>query len=196
MPEQHRPGDRTVAQRQADHAGIARLTESLVPALVQKLNAGGLGELEVHEGDWHVRLRRPAGTPRRPERARHPAPASPAVPAMAHAPSPAHVAATSHPPAHAAFDPAGDGPRREAALAPAVGIFKPVAAPGTPVRAGDRIAIVDLLGIPQDVVAPIDGTVVEVYPQPGDGVEYGEEIALVEADPEPVDPSVAPAGEG
>ena len=194
MPEQHRPGDRTMAQRQADHAGIARLTESLVPALVQKLNAGGLGELEVREGDWHVRLRRPAGTPRRTERVRHPAPAAPPAPAMAH--SPAHAVATPHVPVNAALDPAGDDPRREAALAPAVGIFKPVAAPGTPVRAGDRIAIVDLLGIPQDVVAPIDGTVVEVYPQAGDGVEYGEEIALVEADPEPAGASADPAGEG
>jgi glutaconyl-CoA/methylmalonyl-CoA decarboxylase subunit gamma len=196
MPDQPRPGDRTVAQRHADHAGIARLTESLVPALVQKLNAGGLGELEVREGDWHVRLRRPAGSSRRQERPRHAATAISQASAMAHAPAPSHVAATSHPPAHPAPDPASDGPRRDAALAPAVGIFKPVAAPGTHVRAGDRIAIVDLLGIPQDVAAPIDGTVVEVYPQPGDGVEYGEEVALVEADPEPADGPAATAGEG
>jgi glutaconyl-CoA/methylmalonyl-CoA decarboxylase subunit gamma len=194
MPDQHRPGDRTVAQRQADHAGIARLTEALVPALVQKLNAGGLGELEVHEGDWHVRLRRPAGTQRRQDRPRHAAPAGPQASSMAHAPAPAHVVAASHGPAHPVADPADDGPPREAALAPAVGIFRPVAAPGTPVRAGDRIGIVDLLGIPQDVVAPIDGTVVEVYPQPGDGVEYGEEIAVVEADPAPAD-EPASAGE-
>ena len=51
-------------------------------------------------------------------------------------------------------------------------------------RAGDRIAIVDLLGIPQDVVAPIDGIVVEVLAQGGDAVEYGEEVAVVEAEPE------------
>ena len=196
MPDQHRPGDRTVAQRQADHAGIARLTESLVPALVQKLNAGGLGELEVHEGDWHVRLRRPAGTPRRPDRPRHAVPAAAPASAAPHLSAPAHLPAASHAPGHATLDAAADGPRREAGLSPAVGIFRPVAAAGTRVRAGDRIGIVDLLGIPQDVVAPIDGTVVEVYPQSGDGVEYGEEIALVEAGPEPAGTPATPAGEG
>ena len=42
----------------------------------------------------------------------------------------------------------------------------------------------DLLGIPQDVVAPIDGIVAEVLAQGGDAVEYGEEVAVVEAEPE------------
>src|SRR5512141_434671 len=60
MPEASHPGDRTPARRETDHASLARLTETLVPALVQKLNASGLGELEVREGDWRIRLRRPA----------------------------------------------------------------------------------------------------------------------------------------
>ena len=37
MPEPHETGDRTPAQRQADHASLARLSETLVPALVAKL---------------------------------------------------------------------------------------------------------------------------------------------------------------
>lgn len=168
MPEPHRPGDRTVAQRQADHASLARLSESLVPALVQKLNAGGLGELEVREGDWRIRLRRSVGAAqRRPERPRHAA----------------HPA--THPPAapvSEAVAPDAPDARRLAARSPAVGVFKPGVAVGTRVRAGDRVAFVDLLGIAQDVVAPADGTVVEIYPQAGDGVEYGEEVVLVEAD--------------
>jgi biotin carboxyl carrier protein len=49
------------ATRRADHAGIARLTEQLLPALIAKLGSTELGELEVREGDWHVRLRRPYG---------------------------------------------------------------------------------------------------------------------------------------
>ena len=49
------------------------------------------------------------------------------------------------------------------------------------VQAGDRLAVVDLLGIPQDVTAPIDGTLVEVFAQAGEAVEYGEEVAVVEA---------------
>ena len=74
MPDPRPTGDRTPAQRQADHASLARLSESLVPALVQKLSASGLGELEVREGDWRIRLRRsapgPAGAPRRTDRPR------------------------------------------------------------------------------------------------------------------------------
>ena len=37
-------------------------TEELLPALIAKLGTTQLGELEVREGDWHVRLRRPYGT--------------------------------------------------------------------------------------------------------------------------------------
>jgi acetyl-CoA/propionyl-CoA carboxylase biotin carboxyl carrier protein len=53
---------------------------------------------------------------------------------------------------------------------------------GKRVRAGDRIATVDLLGIPQDVTAPIDGTLTEVIAQAGEAVEYGEEVAVVEVE--------------
>ena len=198
MPDSHRPGDRSVAQRQADHAGLARLSESLLPALVQKLNVGGLGELEVREGDWHIRLRRGAAAPRRPERPRHAATVASPPPAAASAASvsPASASPASAPqaaPAPAAAAPEPAAARPEPAVASVVGIFKPVAEVGARVRAGDRVAVVDLLGIPQDVVAPIDGTVVEIFPQAGDGVEYGEEVLLVEA---VVEPGPAAATEG
>ena len=182
MPDPNRTGDRTAAQRQADHDGLARLSETLVPALVSKLNASGLGELEVREGDWRIRLRRPAGVAqggRRTERPRlglH-------LPVVA---APGSGATTAHAPTAQGVAPAAAAPepRREGATAPAVGVFRPGASVGTRVRAGDRIAIVDLLGIPQDVVAPIDGIVTEVLAQGGDAVEYGEEVAVVEAEPE------------
>jgi biotin carboxyl carrier protein len=177
MPDQPRPAHRTAAQRAADHDGIARLADALVPALVAKLGTANLGEVEIHEGDWHVRVRRPIGATARRER-----------PHRATLPIVAPSGASTPPPA--TTDP-GD-PRHEAALSPAVGMFKPSLPVGTRVRAGDRIATVDLLGIALDVVAPIDGTVVEMYPQAGDGVEYGEEVALIEADAVSVDGS----GEG
>lgn len=64
MPETGRQRERqeggSDASRRADHAGISRLTEELLPALIAKLSSTQLGELEVREGDWHVRLRRPA----------------------------------------------------------------------------------------------------------------------------------------
>jgi acetyl-CoA carboxylase biotin carboxyl carrier protein len=190
MTEPNRPGDRSAAQRLADHAGLARLSETLVPALVSKLNASGLGELEVREGEWRIRLRRPAGAVTAGRRAERP---RLGVHAPGHGPvqgagTITHGAPAGVPAAPAAVPSApvvaDSQPVRRAATSPAVGIYRAGAGPGTRVRAGDRIAIVDLLGIPQDVVAPIDGIVTEVLAQGGDAVEYGEEVAVVEAEPE------------
>ena len=69
QPRNPRPDDddpraahdaRTPDERAADHAAIDRLAEELLPALVAKLSATGLGEIEVGEGSWTVRVRRPA----------------------------------------------------------------------------------------------------------------------------------------
>jgi acetyl-CoA carboxylase biotin carboxyl carrier protein len=165
MPEPQRPSERTPAERHADHAGLARLSETLVTALVQKLNGSGLGELEVREGDWKIRLRRPAGAAaaaaarrERPRSAGHTVPRP-----------------VSQPPTPAA----PRDPHRAFAMSPAVGTFRAIAPVGSRVRQGDRIAVVDLLGIAQDVVAPIDGLLVEVLAGTGDAVEYGEEVAVV-----------------
>jgi acetyl-CoA carboxylase biotin carboxyl carrier protein len=191
MPEPHRPGDRTAAQRKADHAGLARLSETLVPALVTKLNASGLGELEVREGDWRVRLRRPSGAApaRRADRSRTGSHGP--TPAPTHAAVPTAAQAATHPDVQVP-----PGPERVAATSPVVGVFRAVSAVGAIVRAGDQIAIVDLLGIPQDGVAPIDGIVAEIFAQAGDAVEYGEAVMLVEAQPEELPASDAPADEG
>lgn len=195
MPESPHPGERTPAQREADHASLARLSETLVPALVQKLNGSGLGELEVREGTWRIRLRRPSVGPvaaapaRRPERPR----------LAAHGPErdarPGRAGATA--PAAPATVEAGDPDRARAiATSPAVGVFRPGAVAGTRVQRGDRIAIVDLLGIPQDVVSPIDGTITDILVQAGEAVEYGEAIAAIEPDAEPRPDADDPAGEG
>jgi len=194
MPEQPVPGDRTPAQRQADHASLARLSDALVPALVAKLTGSGLGELEVREGDWRIRVRRPPGSgtqtaagARRGER--------PRLAAHSH-PADAHKGSAR--PSHVVPEAAPD-PHRAVATSPAVGVFRPGLGIGSIVSAGDRIAIVDLLGIPQDVTAPIDGTLVDVFVEAGEVVEYGEEIGVIEAPHEPppaADGDGAPGGEG
>ena len=106
-----------------------------------------------------------------------------------------HKGTTTRAP-HGAAEVAPD-PHRAVATSPAVGVFRPGLAVGAKVSAGDRIAIVDLLGIPQDVTAPIDGTLVDVFVESGEVVEYGEEIGVIEAAPEPspADPD-ATDGEG
>jgi biotin carboxyl carrier protein len=50
---------RTPEDRAADHATIDRLAEDLVPALIAKLSASGLGEIEIAEEAWTIRVRRP-----------------------------------------------------------------------------------------------------------------------------------------
>jgi biotin carboxyl carrier protein len=77
---------------------------------------------------------------------------------------------------------AADEPRRAVATSPAVGIFRPTASLGTHLEAGDRLGTVDLLGIAQEVVAPMDGTLAEIMVAAGDAVEYGEPVAAVDVD--------------
>ena len=81
-----RPHGRTHGGPAADHASIDRLAEELLPALIAKLAASGLGEIEVGEGAWTVRVRRPAGAAdgaprpsRRPTARRARSPATPAT---------------------------------------------------------------------------------------------------------------------
>ncbi|MEK6720382.1 MAG: hypothetical protein AABZ33_06890, partial [Chloroflexota bacterium] len=64
-PRGDRP--RTAAERDADHAGVDRLTSDLLPTLVARLAATGLGEVELREDGWRIRVRRPAAA-QNPER--------------------------------------------------------------------------------------------------------------------------------
>ncbi|HEV8402672.1 MAG TPA: hypothetical protein VGQ31_06525 [Candidatus Limnocylindrales bacterium] len=204
-PEASRP-ERSPAERAADHAAIDRLSGELLPALIAKLGATGLGELEVREGGWRVRLRRPAdgltgasaGTSatrdRRPgdrDRAARTGAASGAhLPSGLTAVGPgrdgreAHGEQNGHP-ARDGRD-GRDGVVRDdgriVATSPAVGIFhpRPEARAGTKVRAGDRLGSVDMLGVPQEVVAPADGVVGASLIEPGDAVEYGQDLILLE----------------
>jgi acetyl-CoA carboxylase biotin carboxyl carrier protein len=161
--------DRDDAARLADHAQIEGLADDLLPALIAKLGATGLAELEVREGDWRVRLRRSAdgsttGARTTPGRA--------ARSAGGHADH-----AHQQPPAEPAVD-----PYRAAATSPGVGIYhpRPEISSGSRVRAGDRIASVDVLGIPQEVVAPVNGIVGAGLVDNGDAVEYGQELVWIE----------------
>jgi pyruvate/2-oxoglutarate dehydrogenase complex dihydrolipoamide acyltransferase (E2) component len=79
------------------------------------------------------------------------------------------------------------GAHRAVATSPAVGVFQPRVeiSSGTRVRAGDRLAFVDMLGIPQDVVSPVDGIVGASLVEPGEAVEYGQELIRIELAAQP-----------
>jgi biotin carboxyl carrier protein len=212
MPDEHAapsPAERTPDERAADHAVIGRLADDLVPALVAKLSASGLGEIEVREGPWRLRVRRPASadSPDRTRRAADgPSRSQPGHAGHGHAPAgfEGHRSAreqrtpTSHStngstPHLTAVGPGQGGdaeirppresrPGRAIATSPAVGVYQPRTdvTPGTRVRAGDRLGVVDMLGVPQEVVAPEDGLVGASLVEAGQAVEYGQELVVIE----------------
>ena len=197
---------RTLEERVADHATIDRLTEDLVPALIAKLSASGLGEIEIGEDAWTIRVRRPAdgSTGQGRRSSDKPSRSQPGHAGHGHAPGgfEGHRSARDGKPAPAALlssngaspagpDGAASGHRpaaagsdlhRIVATSPAVGIFhpRPDVKPGTRVRDGDRVAAVDVLGIPQEVVAPADGILGASLVEPGQAVEYGQELIVIE----------------
>lgn len=198
--ERRRPArPRDPDTRARDHAQIDRLTDDLLPDLIDRLATSGLGELEVREDDWRIRLRLPGGTPaptprgdaaRTADRQARPSGgrqggASPTATQSATA-TPAAAASAS--PAAArevrsnGTGPSAVGPHRVIAISPAVGIFqpRPELRTGARVRQGDRLGAVDLLGVPQEVVAPEDGIVVDTLAESGEGVEYGQDLVVIE----------------
>jgi len=177
----------TDATRKADHAGIARLADELLPALIAKLGSTQLGELEVREGDWQVRLRRPYGTaPGEGRRATDKASRSqPGHEGHGHG----RAAPEGHRGSRGSGGSTnGTGSREDAeksrsiATSPGVGIFQPGprAASGTRVRAGDSLGSVNVLGVPQDVLAPADGIVGGTIVEEGTAVEYGQDLIRIE----------------
>ena len=188
-PLSRRPQDRL-----DDHAAIDRLADELLPALVAKLGANGLGELEVREGTWRVRLRMPAdghaaaGRRSGPGRSGVRAADGPRVeharPDVTATAGAGHAAAG---PGHAPDPAESAGPSRVVATSPAVGYFRPRAdlRAGTKVRVGDRIGSVDVLGIGQDLVAPADGLIGATLVAAGEPVEYGQDVIVLEQLEEP-----------
>jgi biotin carboxyl carrier protein len=181
-PQRERSTD---AARRADHAEIARLADDLLPALIAKLGSTRLGELEVREGDWHVRLRRPFGTgPGEGRRASDkPSRSQPGHEGHGHGRAAPEGHRTSGGMASTnGASPEAAGGTRSVATSPAVGIFQPGAraASGTKVRAGDTLGAINVLGVPQDVLAPVDGIVGETLVEGGTAVEYGQELIRIE----------------
>jgi biotin carboxyl carrier protein len=170
------------AARQADHESIDRLTEELLPALIAKLGSTHLGELEVREGDWHIRLRRPYGTA--PGEGRR----STDKPSRSQPGHEGHGHGRAAPEGYRGGRATGGGEERALdksrviATSPAVGIFQPGsrAASGTRVRAGDSLGAVNVLGVPQDVLSPVDGIVGATLVESGVAVEYGQELIRIE----------------
>ena len=198
-------------------ASIEALTADVLPALIARLSASDLGELEVRTPAWRVRLRRAlsgaeldasrAGGPDGRNPARAPGPTegtlvsdrSPRTqggagqPVMSFADD-AGRAERQAPDRRAAL------PDRQPATSPAVGYFSPrdEMRRGQRVQVGDLLGIVDVLGVRHDVTSPIDGFVSRQIALAGEAVEYGQPLVEIEGLPArpragsgSVDPSAA-----
>jgi biotin carboxyl carrier protein len=160
------------ASESSNLTDLSRVADELLPPLVARLGVSDLGEIEVRRGTWRVRIRRAPGDATRPHAA---APLSPGAGAAA---APASVAQSA---ATAATAAAND---QTVARSTAVGYFalKAGIAVGHRVARGDVLGWVDVLGVRKEIVAPSDGVVGRLVTEPGDPVEYGQElISLIAA---------------
>jgi len=158
---------------------IARLTTDALPRLIERLAKSELGELEVREDGWRIRLRKPsAGVERagaadgRAARDRPRAGAS----STGAAHNDRQVMASRGPHAQQAEN------QRGRVTSPGVGYFvaREGVVVGFKVSSGDPLGHVDVLGVRQEVVAPINGVVASIDVEAGQAIEYGQPIARVE----------------
>ena len=172
-----KPNGQPNGQAPADPDVIARLADEVVPTLIARLERSRLGEIEVRQDGWRIRLRRNLAA----EGAEHTASAA----------TRRSDRKTDRPTADRPADGSADSrspqlhPVDRAALeitSPGVGYFTPrdgIAA-GANVRGGDVVGYVDVLGVRHDVVAPEDALIVTLEAEAGQAVEYGERLAKLE----------------
>jgi len=183
-------------QVRRDHEAIARLADDLLPALIARLAASGLGEIEVRQSGWKARLRMPAaGEESRHASARAESHAGHSTAAVGHgAGRGASVHSRPEERLSIVVEEVSDEPERVAAKSPAVGIYHPRKdlVVGMRVRSGDRIGHVNVLGVNQEVVSPVDGVIGSSLAEAGEAVEYGQELVRIEL-PEPELPETGPS---
>lgn len=162
-------GLRRASDSTGSTAGLDALTDEILPALIARLRASRLAEIEVASAGWRVRLRRDSST--------------------------TQGSGASRQAASAASGATSSETNGSVASSPAVGYFKPASnlAIGQAVQAGDSLGSVDVLGISHDVPAPSDGIVMRVLAEADQAVEYGQ--ALAHVDPLDADLEIA-AGDG
>ncbi len=190
--EGQQPAGRQDVGTDANRSGIdalEQLTDEVLPALMARLADSGLGELEVAQGAWRVRLRRHVamGAEHPERRATDRQAAGRGAVAVGPSASAGFGSGTGAP-SNAGASAGGSSSAsrssvvRRTALSPAVGYFTPRAGLGTgqAVRSGDRIGSVDVLGVSHDVVAPVDGVVGRVLVTTGEAVEYGQELVRID----------------
>ena len=139
----------------------------LIRGLAQVLSEQGLSTLKVCEGDWQVTLEK-------------------ATPAMTTATVPAAVSAA---PVQAIVTADEDGVAPNygtltEVTSPVVGVFYAAASPtsepfvavGSKVQRGDVLCIVEAMKLMNEIIAEVDGEIVDICVRNGDIVEFGQPL--------------------
>lgn len=159
---------------------IAGLAADTLPRLIKRLTTSDLGELEVREDGWRIRLRRPIALSVAAQDAKGRTQSD--RPRVAGGPPAAAHGERTTSSGRSGQSGRADSPRGSV-TSPAVGYFssRDGIANGSNVASGDVLGHVDVLGVRQEVVAPIDGVVAGLEVETGQAIEYGQRIARIEA---------------
>ena len=152
-------------------AKSAVLDKELIRELARLLEETGLGEIEIQQENFKVRVARPLAHSHGPS-----APAS--SPALAG--SQPQVPEARKPPDAASHPGVVKSPMVGTAYcAPAPGAA-PFVEPGGEVKQGQIILIIEAMKTMNQIPSPRDGRVVEILVTDGQPVEYGEPLLIIE----------------
>jgi acetyl-CoA carboxylase biotin carboxyl carrier protein len=145
---------------------VATIDVGLVEALANLVTRLGLSEIELKRGDLEIRVARQI--------------TAVAAPVAAPAPAPAPVgkapanAAKSDAPGTVKSPMVGTAYLRASPNAP------PFVEPGSTVRAGEKLMLVEAMKTFNEIVAPRAGTVTAILVEDGQPVEYGQPLLVIE----------------
>lgn len=156
--------------------------------LIDLVSESGVAELEITEGEDHVRIvNRKENTTAPALVVPTPSAASAAIAAAAAAaPAPVEAPAPTAPAAPAAA-PAACAEPRKTINSPMVGTFyrapspgaKPYADVGQRVKAGDTVCIIEAMKLLNEIEAETDGVIQEILVDNGAPVEFGQPLFVI-----------------
>ncbi len=147
-----------------------------VKKLIELLEASGISEIEIQEGEESVRISR------YPQGMTVTAPAAVAAPPVAPPPPPAAAEAPAAPAAEPEL------PQGHTINSPMVGTFYRAASPNSPpfvevgqrVKEGDTLCIIEAMKMFNQIEADVSGTVAAILVENGQPVEYGQPLFIIE----------------
>jgi len=150
-----------------------------IQKLMRTLTEQGLSELELHEGEFSLKLKRKVVVEAAPAPQLMVAPSTPAT----EQPGTATLEATGTAPATATPEPE-EAEDLVIIESPIIGTFyrspNPDADPyvnvGDTVRKGQVLCIIEAMKIMNEIEAEASGTIVKIFPKNGEAVEYGQKL--------------------